>query len=200
MERTVDYLISFINGHLEYAPYLIFFALFLAGFNIPVSEDGMLFLTAYLAKQNPEKTPLLFAAVFLGAYISDLISYFLGRFLGPKLWNIKFFSKMVSKERVSQVTNFYQKYGIFTLIFGRFIPFGVRNALFLTAGLGKMNFLKFALSDLLACTVSCTTYFYLYYQYGETVIEYIKQANYIIFALALSLVLFLFFKKKILTK
>ena len=59
---------------------------------------------------------------------------------------------MVSKEKVNQISDFYKKYGMITLMGGRFIPFGVRNALFLTAGLGKMNFFKFALSDLIACT------------------------------------------------
>ena len=81
-------------------------------------------------------------------------------------------------------------------IFGRFIPFGVRNGLFLTAGIGKMNSLKFALSDLLAATISCTTYFYLYYHFGDAVVSVIKQSNYIIFAIAISAAVYFFYKKK----
>ena len=92
---------------------------------------------------------------------------------------------MVSKEKVEQMTNFYTKYGMITLLVGRFIPFGVRNAYSLTAGLGKMNFLKFALADLVACTISCTLFFNLYFNYGESVIEYVKKGNIIIFSILL---------------
>ena len=178
-------LLIFIQSHAQYAHWIIFGSLLLAGLNIPVSEDGMLFISGLIASKNPELKYQLFAGVFAGAYFSDLICYWLGRKLGPKIWKVKFFAKMVSQEKVDKVSNFYQKFGVKTLLIGRFIPFGVRNALFLTAGLGKMNFLKFALSDLAACTISCTLFFNLYFKFGETVIEYVKKGNMIIFAIVL---------------
>lgn len=168
MEAVLDY----VQQHVQYAPYIIFGLLLLAGFNLPVSEDIMLFTSAILAAKNPEYAGMLFTGVFLGAYFSDLICYaFMGRYLGPKIFQIKMFSSMVSQEKIDKVNSFYSKYGVVTLILGRFIPFGVRNALFFTAGLGKMNAVKFALSDLLACTISCVTFFYLYYTFGESGIE-----------------------------
>lgn len=178
------------------APFIIFGMLLLAGFNIPVSEDGMLFISALLASKNPDQLVPLFVGVYLGAYFSDIICYSLGRFLGPKLFEIKMFKNMVPQERIDRIHSFYEKYGIVTLIFGRFIPFGVRNGLFLTAGLGKMDFLKFALSDLLAATISCSIYFTLYYKYGSTVVEFIKDANIIIFGVAIAVVLILWLRKK----
>jgi membrane protein DedA with SNARE-associated domain len=131
----------------------------------------------------------------MGAYLSDLIAYWLGRILGPKLWNIKFFAKMVSRDKIDMIGNYYHKYGVLTLIFGRFIPFGVRNALFISAGLGKMNFIKFSLSDLLACVISTSVYFPLYYFYGESVIDYVKKGNIVIFSLALLVVGIILIKK-----
>jgi membrane protein DedA with SNARE-associated domain len=92
---------------------------------------------------------------------------------------------MASPEKIEKVGFYFERYGILTLIIGRFIPFGVRNAMSLTAGLSKMDFVKFALADLLACTISVATYFYLYYQYGEAVIDSIKEANIVIFVIAL---------------
>ncbi len=191
-------LILFIQSHVEYAHWIIFFALCLAGLNIPVSEDAMLFISGVLAAKYPQYFYHLFMAVFLGAYLSDLICYFLGKHLGPKLWKIKFFSNMVPKEKTVLISNFYEKYGILTLLFGRFIPFGVRNALFLTAGLGQMNFLKFSLSDLAACTISCVTYFSLYYNFGEKVIDVVKKGN-IYLGLTIfivAIIYFLFVRKK----
>ena len=190
-------LLEYIQTNVAIAPYLILGLLLLAGFNIPVSEDAMLFISALLAVKNPEYTYQLFAAVFLGAYLSDLICYgFMGRYLGSKIFKLKFFASMASPEKIEKVNNFYNKYGILTLLIGRFIPFGVRNALFLTAGLGKMNAWKFAISDLIACSVSCVAFFALYYNFGETVIEYVKKGNIILFTLAVLAGIIFFIKKK----
>jgi membrane-associated protein len=185
-----------IQANVQWAPYMIFGLLLLAGFNLPVSEDGMLFISGILAAKNPELKYQLFTGVFLGAYFSDLICYWLGRLLGPKLWKINFFASMVSMDKVDRMNQFYTKYGLVTLLLGRFIPFGVRNGLFLTAGLGKMNFLKFSLSDLLACTISCITFFALYFHFGETVIEYVKKGNIIIFSIAAVALVVYFVRKK----
>jgi len=192
----MEELIQIIQANIQYAHYIIFGTLLLAGLNIPVSEDAMIFISALLASKNPDYLPHLFIGVYLGAYFSDLICYSLGRFLGPKLFEIRFFATMVPPERITKISAFYQKYGVITLILGRFIPFGIRNALFLTAGLGKMNFIKFALSDLLACTISTVSFFTLYYHYGESVINYIKQANILIFALMFILLGVFWYRKK----
>ena len=120
---------------------------------------------------------------------------YLGRFLGDRIFQIPFLNKMVNKEKIKVISSYYHKYGLVTLLLGRFIPFGVRNGLFLTAGIGKMNPIKFALSDLMACTISSLLYFYLYYTFGNEVIKYIKHSNIIIFLLAI-LILIIFLIKK----
>ena len=76
----------------------------LAGFNIPVPEDGMLFLAGILAAKHPEMTEKLFVGVFL-AHSADMICYGVARFLGPRLYKIKWFAKMVSKERMAKVNS-----------------------------------------------------------------------------------------------
>lgn len=189
--------LEYINANAANAPYIIFGLLLLAGFNIPVSEDIMLFTSALLAAKNPDLLYPLFFAVFAGAFISDVICYaFMGRYLGEKIFKIKFFKSMAPPEKIAQVNKFYEKYGIITLLLGRFIPFGVRNALFLTAGLGRMNALKFCVSDFIACTVSSVTFFALYYNYGESVIEYIKKFNLVIFAVAIVVGVIMYLRKK----
>ena len=184
----MEYLLELIQSNVQHAPFLIFGLLLLAGLNIPVSEDGMLFISAVLASHYPDHAVALFIAVYMGAYFSDLICYWLGRLVGPKLLEIKFFSTIVTPERREKIHAYYEKYGVITLILGRFIPFGVRNGLFLTAGLGQMNFLKFLLADLLACTISTITFFTLYYNFGKAVVSYVMEANVVIFGLAAVLV------------
>src|SRR4029078_10224849 len=107
-------------------------------------EDLMIILSAVLAATVvPENTLQLFLGVFLGCYLSDWVCYWIGRKFGPKLWNIRWFAKTFDQKRLHQTHSYYARYGFWTLLIGRFIPFGVRNCLFLSAGLGRMHFGKF---------------------------------------------------------
>lgn len=190
----MDQLIFFIQSHASYAPFIIFGLLILSGFNLPLSEDFMIFISALLAVKNPEYHPLyFFVGVMMGAYFSDMICFSMGSYFGPKLWKIKMWAKVVNPRLTTKLNRFFHQYGAYTLIAGRFIPFGVRNALFLTAGLSKMGFTKFAFTDFFGCTLSTSFYFYLYYNYGATVIDEIKQGNLFIFTLLMvGMMVFLF--------
>lgn len=194
-------IIIFINNNVALAPYVVFGLLMLAGFNIPVSEDAMILVSAVLAANYPEHFFGLLMGLFWGAYLSDVVCFYIGRILGPKLFQTKFFSKMISREQLEKLNHFYEKYGIFTLIFGRFIPFGVRNGLFLTAGIGQMKPLKFCAADFLACVISVGTYFTIYYHLGNSAVQMVKESNKVIFAIFIAIVAIIliykyFIKKK----
>lgn len=189
----MDDVIQFIFQHAHYAHWIVFSALMLAGINVPISEDLMIIMSAVLAATVvPENTVQLFVAVFLGCYLSDWVCYWIGRKLGPKLWDIKWFARTVDRKRLDQIHAYYEKYGFWTLLVGRFIPFGVRNLLFFSAGAGKMPFKKFVLSDGIACAASNTTLFTLAYYAGknyETLLHFLKTFNVILFSLfALSII------------
>jgi len=158
----MESLTPLLFSHAPYAHWIVFGALMLAGFNVPISEDLLIILSATIAATIvPENTLKLFVAVFLGCYLSDWVCYWIGRKLGENLWKWRWFAKTVQPKRLEQVRQYYAKYGIRTLLIGRFIPFGVRNCLFLTAGMGKMHFGKFILSDGIACLSSNTALFAL---------------------------------------
>lgn len=176
-------IIAFIHANVAMAPFVVFGLLMLAGLNVPISEDAMIFLCAVLAKEHPDHLIRLFLGVYVGAYLSGLLCYSLGRILGPRIWKIRFFKNMITVEKMAKIHNFFEHYGLITFIIGRFIPFGVRNAMFLSAGFSKMRILRFMLSDLLACTIACSVYFYLYYTYGEAVIEEAKKFHALILIL-----------------
>ena len=187
---------EFITANIDFAPILVFIALVFAGLNVPVSEDLMIFLSAMMAQEYPERLPYFFLGVYLGAYVSDVICYSLGRFVGPKLLRIAWFAKMVTPKRLERINHYYRKYGGLTLIIGRFIPFGVRNGLFLAAGLGKMSFKKFLTFDFVACTITVSLYFYLYYHFGEIMLSWVKKGNYILFGLTILAVSYFFILRK----
>jgi len=181
----MDTVIQFLFEHAHHAHWIIFSALMLAGINVPISEDLMIILSAVLAATVvPENTALLFTFVFLGCYISDWVCYWIGRKWGPKLWNIKWFAKTVDRKRLDSIHNYYEKYGFWTLLVGRFIPFGVRNCLFLSAGVAKMPFGKFLLADGIACALSNSTLFTLAFYAGknyQTLLHFVKTFNIFLF-------------------
>ena len=191
MEQLADILRELISNNVQYAHFIIFFALLLAGLNFPISEDAMLFISGILAAKHPEHREQLFIGVFLGAYFSDLIAYWLGRTLGPKLWDWPFFGKRVPRELITKIGLFYKRYGMITIFVGRFIPFGVRNALFITAGLGGWSFTRFSLVDLGACTVSTVFFFFMYYTFGKEIIENVKTGNLVFFTIICFVVFFI---------
>lgn len=200
MELISEYfnqILLIIQNNIHLAPFIICGLLLLAGFNIPVSEDLMIFISATLAAKNPDHIIPLYLGVFLGAYLSDIICYYLGRIFGPHIFKIKFFAKMMDPKKVDWFKTNIEKYGIIALILGRFIPFGVRNGIFLTCVITRVGPVKFSFYDFIATVISVSIYFSLYYYIGPPMIEYVKKFNIIIFAVfVIVVIIFLVVRKK----
>lgn len=174
----MDVPFSFLFEHAAYAHWVVFSLLMLAGLNIPISEDLLIIISGVIASTAPTASLWkLFLGIFLGAYISDWIPYWLGRRFGPNLWKLKWFSRMIKPERLLQVKDYYKRYGVLTLLVGRFIPFGVRNCLFCTAGMGAMSFTKFLIADGIACFLSNATLFTISYIFSKNIDLLIERLN-----------------------
>lgn len=174
----MEWLIAKIVTYAPIAHWIIFACILLTGLNIPFSIDVFIIAAATLATTVvPENTYHLFFCILLGCYCAAIISYWMGRLLGPKLFKVRFLSKILSPERMQKVNRFFEKYGAWALIIGRFIPFGVRNALFMSSGMSRMPFGKFLLIDAIGCTLWCIKTFLLFYflgHYYETLIAIFK--------------------------
>lgn len=182
METIVD----FITRHASHAHWYIFGAIILAGFNIPFSADLLILVSAFIAAAIlPEHTWHLYFSVLIGCYFSAWCAYWLGRLVGGRLQRISLFANLLKPERMDRVRNFYEKYGLWTLIIGRFIPFGVRNCIFMTTGFSQFSFSRFILLDAIACFFWCTTCFYVFYTLGQhydLIWHYLKTFNLLIFS------------------
>lgn len=197
-------IINFFTHQAAHAHWIFFFLLMLAGFNLPISEDLVVLSSAVIAATvTPQNTYKLFVFVFLGCYLSDWIAYWIGRKMTPWLKDRKILGKLVDNRRIMKVNQFYKKYGVSTLLFGRFIPFGIRNFLFMSAGMVRMNFVKFIIVDGIACLLSNTIWFTLAYSFAEnyhTVFAYMKKANLILFGsflvFIISIICYKLYKRK----
>ncbi len=107
----MDMLIDFIARHAPDAHWWVFFLLMLAGINLPISEDILIVMSAVLAATAIPGSPLkMFIFVFLGCYLSDWVSYGIGRNLIPRLKGKKWAGKLADNKQMLKVSAFYAKY------------------------------------------------------------------------------------------
>lgn len=188
----MESVLTFICQHAHSAHWMIFLLLMLAGLNVPISEDILLLSAGAIASTCiPDHALNLFLWTWAGCWISAWEAYWLGRLLGPKLYSIRWFRYVITPERIARLHYYYEKFGVFAFIVGRFCPGGVRNALFITSGLGKMPFATFLLRDGIACAISSTTLFTIGYRLGEnyhTIVQYVVKYNHYAFGVILFII------------
>lgn len=166
----MEKIIEFIQSHANYAHWLIFGSILLAGCGIPISIDIMICTAATLAAVViPAMTVKLILAIFFGCVFASWIAYWIGRIVGIRIVKWPFFSKILSEKRLEKMKRFHKQRGPYALIIGRFIPFGVRNCIYMSSGISRTPFLKFAAWDAVACTLWTLFFFPLYYMLGKNV-------------------------------
>ena len=105
--------------------------------------DSLLFAAGMLTAQNDILNvwilmPLLFASAIAG----DNTNYFIGKFLGAKLFEMRGLKRILKKEYLKKTEDFYEKHGGKTIIMARFVPI-VRTFAPFVAGVGTMHYGKY---------------------------------------------------------
>lgn len=177
-----------------HAHWIIFSLLLLGGLNLPVSEDFLVLAGGAIAATCiPDHAIKLYFWVFFGCYLSAWEAYWIGRLLGPRLFDLSFFRSVITPKRLEKLRYYLAKFGIFVFIIGRFCPGGVRNALFMSSGLTKMPFYFFILKDGLGCAIFTMTIFSIGYHFGKhfnLLIRYLTEYEYLFLALLTAGILF----------
>ncbi|HPV41859.1 MAG TPA: DedA family protein [Spirochaetota bacterium] len=196
-----------LMGMYPYVQYISFGLLMLSGMNVPISEDIVFIISASIAATvAPHNLYYIFAGCFLGAYLSDILAYIIGRYglatilFSPFLARTRLVNPERLRARLDVMSGYFAAYGGKALFFGRFIPFGMRNAIFMTCGLIRMNPVKFMLIDL--CAVTCTSIilFSLGYTFGNNysvIISYLNKYKFVIASLILSVLVILIAKSSL---
>ena len=192
----MEALLEFISSYVSYWPLAVFLLLLLAGLNLPISEDALIILSAAMVHQNPKLLLPTYVALYIGIFFSDVMVYTMGRLLSKGFLQFQFLKKKLTPEKLEWVSTNLEKHGLFTFITCRFIPFGVRNALFICSGFVGLNPGKFLLFDSIAALISCSTLFFLVYFIGQAAKKGLEVIGIILFViLVLGLILF-FIKRK----
>jgi membrane protein DedA with SNARE-associated domain len=187
-------IIAWISQYTEFFPLTAFILLLLAGLYVPISEDLVIITGALLCRGDPSLLVPVWLAIFIGVIISDYFPYLLGKFIRKGAIKIRFVTTLFSEKKLDRMHHYLEKYGIFTFIVGRFIPFGVRNTLFMSSGFFGLQLRRFALYDFTAATISVNTLFFLAYYFGESVEKPFHAVGLILLILIFFMVVFIIYR------
>ena len=107
--------------------------------------DSLLFVAGTVAAASGVNVHLLVLTLLVAAVLGDSVNYSIGHFIGPKVLSQPHESRLgrwLKPEYMARTHRFYEKYGGFTIIIGRFVPIVRTFAPFL-AGVGQMSYQKF---------------------------------------------------------
>jgi membrane-associated protein len=100
--------------------------------------DSLLFAAGALAKTTGAlDIKWLYLLMVVAAILGDTANYWIGRYLGPKVFTTK--SRLFKKEYLDRTHAFYEKHGGKTIFLARFIPI-IRTFAPFVAGIGKMTY------------------------------------------------------------
>ena len=68
-------LVNLFTAHIPYWPLVCFSLLILAGFNLPVSEDAVIVLSAGVTLSDSSLVIPTWISLYLGIFISDIMVY-----------------------------------------------------------------------------------------------------------------------------
>jgi membrane-associated protein len=103
--------------------------------------DSLLFVAGALAAAGAMDVHGLFALLALAAFSGDNTNYWIGRYLGPRVFRRER-SRLFNPAHIVRTQRFYEKHGGKTVILARFLPI-IRTFAPFVAGIGRMTYSKF---------------------------------------------------------
>lgn len=120
----------------------LFFVVFMeTGFVVTpfLPGDSLIFAAGTLAAlpQSPLNVVVLFLILASAAILGDTVNYWIGHFIGPRVFSEKI--PFLKKEYLDRTHVFYEKHGGITIFLARFIPI-IRTFAPFVAGVGAMSY------------------------------------------------------------
>ncbi|NLI91547.1 MAG: DedA family protein [Peptococcaceae bacterium] len=144
------YMDMIIQAYGFWSYFLLFFIIFIeTGLVVTpfLPGDSLIFAAGTFAAIGSFNVSLLFILLTLAAILGNTVNYFIGRKIGMQIYqkkNVRF----IKKRYLDETQAFYHKHGGKTIIITRFIPI-IRTFAPFVAGIGNMNFAKFAFYNII---------------------------------------------------
>ena len=109
--------------------------------------DSLLFVAGAVAAVGGMNIAILLALLVVAAASGNMLNYHIGRYIGPRVfkWENSLFFNTAALQKTEA---FYEKHGGKTLVISTFLPLFRTFAPFV-AGVGKMDYLRFCLFNLI---------------------------------------------------
>jgi membrane-associated protein len=125
--------------------YLLLFAIIFCETGLVVAPflpgDSLLFVAGTMAAAGALDVHGLFALLVMAAFCGDNTNYWIGRYLGPRVFKRER-SRLFNPAHIVRTQNFYEKHGGKTVILARFLPI-IRTFAPFVAGIGRMQYARF---------------------------------------------------------
>ena len=126
--------------------------------------DSLLFAAGTFAALGSFNVHFLFLILSTAAIIGDSVNYWVGHYLGLKLFEKN--NRFLKKEYLDRTHKFYEKHGGKTIILARFIPI-IRTFAPFVAGIGAMTYTKFIAYNIIGGIIWCGLFIYGGYFFGN---------------------------------
>jgi len=108
--------------------------------------DSLLFAAGTFAAIGALNIAALLIVLFCAALLGDNNNYFIGRFIGNKVYEKNY--RFIKREYLEKTHAFYERHGGKTVIFARFMPI-LRTFAPFVAGVGTMKYPRFLIFSIL---------------------------------------------------
>ena len=147
--------------------YLILFVIIFCETGLVVTPvlpgDSMLFVAGALAGAGLMNIEVLIVSLIIAAVLGDTVNYWIGHTIGMKILDWKWC--FVKKEHLEETHRYFEKYGGFTIVIARFVPFIRTFAPFL-AGVGNMSYRWFITYNIAGAVMWVTLFSLIGYFFG----------------------------------
>ena len=127
--------------------------------------DSLLFVSGAITAISGLNVHLFVVILIAAAVIGDSVNYFVGSKLGMKAFERKN-SRVFKPEYLAQTQAFYEKYGSFSIVMGRFVPI-VRTFVPFLAGVAQMPYRTFFIYNFIGGVAWITSLVYAGYLFGN---------------------------------
>lgn len=164
--------------------------LVLTGCGMPIPEEVAIVLAGVLSAEGHLVPSIALAACLVGAVLGDSIMYGIGYRWGNQLLRVNpRLGQLLEGENHKHFQQEIDRHGLKVMMLSRFMV-GVRGPVYVAAGAVRMPYRKFLLCDVICATVTVGFFFALSYQFGDEVMDWIRNVEWTLTALvALALVL-----------
>lgn len=126
--------------------------------------DSLLFAAGAIASLGALNPFLLWALVFTAAVIGDGVNYTIGNKIGERILARN--TRLIKREHIDKTEAFYEKHGGKTIVLARFIPI-IRTFAPFVAGIGRMQYRRFAVYNVLGAFLWTALFISLGYYFGN---------------------------------